>query len=137
MSRGYEDIINLSRPISKKHRPMPNSARAAQFSPFAALTGYDATVQEAGRLTEEKPELDEYELAAIDAKLQLLRERLAETPEAAITWFQPDKNKSGGAIISTTGIIKKLNEAEGIVVMGDGTKISMGSILAIETEKQL
>ena len=105
--------------------------RAAQFSPFAALTGYDAAVKETARLTDRRIELDEYEKLALDERLQLIQEHLKEKPEVEITFFQPDERKSGGAYLSTAGTIKKIDYYERNVVMADGKKIPIDEIYQI------
>ena len=99
-SHRYDDIINLPHHDSKTHPRMPNSDRAAQYSPFSALTGYSDAVAETARRTEEKPELSETRKAELDAVFRLLRERIGEQPEVTVTCFRPDERKSGGAIVT-------------------------------------
>ena len=132
MTGEYDDIINLPRPISKTHPPMPMMDRAAQFSPFAALTGYDAAIKETARLTDEKIELDEYAKDALNERLQILAERIKEHPEIAITYFQPDAKKNGGAYVTAIGAVKKIDEYERFVVMTDGTAIFIEDIIRID-----
>lgn len=134
MTGKYDDIINLPRHVSKKHPPMPAIDRAAQFSPFAALTGYDAAIKEKGRLTDRRVELDEYMKDAISYKLQIIEERLGEHPEIAITYFQPDTKKSGGAYITAISSVKKIDKYERLVFMTDGTVISIDGIISIDGE---
>lgn len=129
----YEDIIHLSRPTSSKHPPMSMLNRAAQFSPFAALTGYDAAVKETARLTDEKIALDEYAKSMLSDKLQMIAEHIDDLPEIAFTYFVPDKKKSGGAYISVTGTVKEIDEFERIVVLDDGTRIPILEIYEIES----
>ena len=125
----YDDIIHLPHPTSARHPRMPMIDRAAQFSPFQALTGYGAAIQETARLTGEKVELTEDEKAVLDEKLRLL----ADTGnEAAFTYFQPDGKKSGGSYITALGAIKKLDPLEGRLVLSDGIAISIDDILEIE-----
>lgn len=107
--------------------------RAAQFSPFAALTGYDAAVKETARLTDEKLELDEYAKSILSDKLQILAEHVDDLPEVMFTYFVPDKKKSGGAYVSVTGRIREIDEYERIVVLEDGTKIPIHQIYEIES----
>ena len=90
MTGPYDDIINLPHPTSAKHPRMPLSDRAAQFAPFAALSGHSAALAETARLTDQRMELDEDARAALDLKQQLLLERIKERPEITATWFQPD-----------------------------------------------
>lgn len=131
MSSAYNDIINLPHPTSARHPRMPMIDRAAQFAPFQALTGYGAAIQEAARLTGERVELTEDEKAVLDDRLRLL----ADTGgEAVFTYFQPDGKKNGGAYVTAAGIVKKLDPLEQRVVLTDGTVISIGDILEIESE---
>ena len=107
--------------------------RAAQFSPFAALTGYDAAVKETARLTDEKIELDEYAKSLLSDKLQILAEHIDDLSEVTLTYFAPDKKKSGGAYVSVTGSLREINEFERIVVLEDGIKIPIHQIYEIES----
>ena len=129
----YADIINQSRPVSSKHPPMSMLNRAARFSPFVALTGYDAAVQETARLTDEKIALDEYAKSMLSDKLQIIAEHIDDLPEVTFTYFVPDKKKSGGAYVGVTGMVKEIDEFERIVVLGDGTKIPILEIYEIES----
>ena len=108
--------------------------RAAQFSPFAALTGYDDAVKETARLTDTKAELDEYEKAAINERLNIIHDTLKEQPEVYITYFLPDKKKSGGAYVTATGSVKKVDVFERIVVMQDGAKVPIDEIATVDGE---
>ena len=124
----YDDIIDLPHPTSERHPRMPMANRAAMFSPFAALTGYDAAVKEMARLTDAKVDLTEDEKAILDAKLQLL------TPgeSVAITYFQPDAKKQGGAYLTVTGAIKKFDRYAHEIMMTDGCRISIDDILEVQ-----
>ena len=106
----YEDIINLPHHVSKTRPQMSMLDRAAQFSPFAALTGYDAAIKETGRLTDEKIELDEDTKAALDMKQAYLIEMIDEQPEITIIYFLPDARKVGGAYVTVTGNLKRFDE---------------------------
>ena len=128
----YDDIINLPHHTSPTRPRMAMIDRAAQFSPFAALTGYDAAVKETARLTEDRVELDEYQKSALNDRLQILQERLSNTPVISITYFVPDERKSGGAYCTETGIIKKIDYYERTVIMRSGTHISIDEIIGIE-----
>ena len=130
----YEDIVNLPPHISKKH-PQPSMMdRAARFAPFAAITGYEEMVLEEARVTEERIDLDEGALALLNEKLNMIQEFLDEEPEVTITYFEPDKKKSGGAYVSITGVVKRIDEYERIVLMSDDKKIRIDEIYAIESD---
>lgn len=133
-SNKYNNIINLPHHVSSTHPHMSMIDRAAQFSPFAALTGYDAAVKETARLTEQQIELDEYEKSALDQRILLLQDHLKELPEVIITYFEPDERKSGGKYISKTGAVKKIDAYEKQIVLADRRKISIENILSIEGE---
>ena len=131
--RNYDDIINLPCPTSKRHLRMPMIDRAAQFAPFAALTGYDDAITETGRLTGEKLDLSDETKERIDLKINYLIEN-EENPDVTITYFVPDKKKAGGEYVTITDKIKKIDQYEHILFMEKGTKISLFEILAIESE---
>lgn len=135
MSGKYDDIINLPHHVSSKRPQMSMQDRAAQFSPFAALTGYDGEIKEAARLTDSKIELDEYEKQEVDEMLQLILRHIGEEFEVIITYFLPDERKAGGSYVDVAGIVKKLDEYERILVMRNGTKIPVDDILKIEVEQ--
>ncbi|MCC2174838.1 hypothetical protein AAAV73_14175 [Hominicoprocola fusiformis] len=130
----YREIIGLPHPVSKTRPQMPMSDRAAQFAPFAALTGYDSAIKETGRLTDERIELDEEALTTLDMKYQLLMDALDDEPEVTITYFQPDERKTGGKYVSATGAVKKVDDFERRIIMQDGLKILMDDVLSIDGE---
>lgn len=132
MTGKYDDIINLPRPVSSKHPPMPMSDRAAQFSPFAALTGYDEAVMETGRLTDRKRELNDEEIAALNQKLQFLSEHLEEHPTITVTYFVPDAKKTGGSYATKTRRLKKIDTFERWIQLDDGVKIPIDNIVHID-----
>ena len=134
MNRKYNEIMGLPHHVSKTRPQMPMSDRAAQFAPFAALTGYDAAIKETGRLTDERIELDVEALSALDMKYQLLMEALDEAPEVTITYFQPDEWKAGGKYVSAVGAVKKIDDFERRITMRDGTRIPMDDVLSIDGE---
>ncbi len=134
MNRKYDEIMGLPHHVSKTRPQMPMSDRAAQFAPFAALTGYDAAIKETGRLTDERIELDVEALSALDMKYQLLMEALDEAPEVTITYFQPDERKAGGKYVSAVGTVKKIDDFERRITMRDGTRIPMDDVLSIDGE---
>lgn len=131
MSVKYEDIINLPHHVSKTRPQMPMSDRAAQFAPFAALTGYDSAIKETGRLTDNRIELDEEALTALSMKLQFLMDAIDEEPEVEITYFKPDERKAGGSYLKITGIVKKLDEYERVLVLISGQKIKLDDIMDV------
>ena len=128
----YDDIIDLPHHISATRPRMPMIDRAAQFMPFRALTGYEDAVHETSRLTDERVELTEDEKALLDAKLQRLTDRLASRPQVTLTWFQPDKRKAGGAYVTTTGRLKKIDDFEGVLLLASGERIAIKDILIIQ-----
>ena len=130
----YDDIIHLPHPVSCNHPQMSSLERAAQFSPFAALTGHDAAIRETARLTEEKSELDENRKEMLDERLQMIRENLSEEPEITFTYFKPDEKKSGGAYLTVIGKVKKINEYEHQILLEDGTVIAIENLFSIEGE---
>lgn len=133
--KNYDDIIHLPHHVSKKHPQMAPLDRAAQFSPFAALTGHDAAIKETARLTDERVTLDEDEKAVLDARLQELKEQLseqsAERPEVSITFFKPDDRKSGGSYETVCGRVKKIDGYERRIVLEDGTSIRIDDLVEI------
>jgi len=129
-----DDIINLPHHTSASRPHMSAHDRAAQFSPFAALTGYDSAITETARITDKRAELDEYTKADLNGKLCMIQEQMDEQPEISIIYFQRDNKKSGGAYITTTGCVKKIDEYERTVVMRDATRIPIEDIYAIEGE---
>lgn len=130
----YDEIMSLPHHVSKTRPQMPMSDRAAQFSPFAALTGYDSAIKETGRLTDEKIELDEETLMALNMRYQLLMDSLKDSPEVRINYFKPDERKSGGAYVTVTGVVKKVDDYERLITMQDGMAIPMDDVLTIEGE---
>ena len=128
----YDDIIRLPHHVSARHPQMSIHDRAAQFSPFAALTGHDAAIRETERLTEEWVELDEDSKEQLDERLQMIREHLAERPEITFTFFQPDERKQGGAYRTITGKVKKIDEYEHRILLEDGTTLMVEHLVSIE-----
>ena len=122
---GYEDIIHLDYP--RKPRRMSNHDRAAQFAPFAALTGHDAAIAETARLTESAIELGEDGIAMLDEKLRCLK----PGQKVTVVYFRPDARKSGGACVRCTGILKRMEETRGALLMTDGTAIDFHRICDI------
>lgn len=125
----------MPHPVSKVHPQMSMAERAAQFSPFAALTGYGDAVKETARLTDKKIELDEDAKEILDEKLRRIQEQIKERPKVEIIYFQPDGRKKGGSYITIEGCIKKIDDSKMIVVMQDETKISIEDITEINWKK--
>ena len=130
MSGPYDDIIDLPHPTSERHPRMPMANRAAQFSPFAALSGYDGAVQETARLTDRKAELTEEEKSVLDAKLR----QLVSGMGATFIYFQPDAQKEGGAYLTVTGTVKKFDSYAREIVLADGRRIPIDDILEVQCE---
>lgn len=127
----YEDIIEHPRHVSNTRAQMPVSDRAAQFSPFAALTGYDAAVKETARLTDEWIELNEESKMLLDRRLHEVKNHIKEQPEVTVTYFRPDVRKSGGAYVTITKSVKKINEYERLIIFMDGSFIPIDQIYDI------
>lgn len=128
----YEDIINLPHHVSEKRAPMSMIDRGAQFSPFAALTGYDAAIQETARLTDRRIELSDGQKEQLNEKLQLILENLRGQPEVTVTYFRPDERKGGGAYVTAAGIVSKIDGYRKLLIMKDGTVISFEDIYEIQ-----
>ena len=131
MTGPYDDIVHLSRPVSKKHPPMPLTKRAAQFLPFAALSGFEGEIAEAARLTEAARSLGEDALAALDEQLALLRQRLPDQPEITLTRFVPDEKKAGGHYETFTAHVRRLDEIGRALILTDGTKVDLDAIVEL------
>lgn len=133
-SHKYGDIINLPHPESRKHKRMSMRDRAAQFSPFAALTGHDAAIKETARLTDDFVDLDEAMKRNLDEKLVLILEKLNENPNVTITYFLKDQRKNGGSYEVAEGWIRKVDFYERVIVMGDHSRILLDCIVDIDSD---
>lgn len=131
----YDDIIQLPHHVSATRPHMPISDRAAQFMPFRAMTGYEDAVRETARLTEEQIELTEDERLFLDRELQRLAERIAQRPQVTLTYFQPDSRKSGGAYVTLTGRLKRIDDVEGQLLLLDGERIPIDALLRIQGQE--
>lgn len=131
MNFPYEDIVNLPHPISPRRARMSDADRAAQFSPFAALTGHDAAIAETARLTEARPELAEDEKARLNQKLQKLEACLSRRPVVSITCFFPDARKEGGSCVTVTGVVKKIDTVQQVILMESGERLALEDVLAL------
>ena len=134
MSGPYDDILNLPHPTSKNHPRMSIQERAAQFSPFAALSGHAAAIAETARLTDRKMELDEDTRAELDRRQAVLLEQISERPEVTVTWFRPDEKKDGGTYVTTAGWLKKIDQVERVLVLMDGTNIPLEDVADLESD---
>lgn len=130
MSR-YDDIINIPRWNPKSHPRMSAYDRAAQFSPFAALTGYDAMVRETSRLTDSKIDLDDEQILALNETLSMILERINEHPKVSVTWFRKDSRKKGGQYVKTEGTVRDVELANRLFLLKEGYKINIDDISAI------
>lgn len=137
MSKSYDDIINLPHHVSKKRPQMSMADRAAQFSPFAALTGHDEAIRETARLTDDRIDLDEGELEILNMRFQLLFDNLDLSPEVTFTWFKPDARKAGGSYETTHGTVKKIDHQNRLIIMQDQTVIPMDDVVRIELEDEI
>ena len=126
-----QELLEMERPVSASHAPMRRCDRAAQFAPFAALSGFDETVQEAGRLTQAQIELAENEREALNDALVRLAARLPEQPEVRLTYFQPDAKKSGGIYRTILTRVRRLDANAQVLVLTDGTRIPFDALLSI------
>lgn len=134
MNGNYDDIIDLPHPEPQTHPRMSIRDRAAQFSPFAALTGHSAAIAETGRLTDSRVILDEYEMARVDDVLQKLQELLPQKPAASITYFVPDERKTGGAYQTISGTVKQIDAANGVLLLTDRRTIPIADIFDVAIE---
>lgn len=137
LNRHYTDIIDLPRPVSPRRKRMPLSARAAQFAPFAALSGYDGAIQETARLTDRFVEQDEETLDELNRQLGQLMSAIAAQPEVTFTCFAPDEKKAGGAYRSVTGRIRRIDEVARTFILTDGTVLSFDNVHQISCSEQV
>lgn len=128
----YKDMLNMKRPISKKHPPMAREARVAQFAPFAAMVGHDAAIAETARLTEQEHQITEEMGAIINHRLNLIQANLAKQKvKVDIKYFIPDERKSGGKYLNIVGEVKKIDTYKNQVIMKDGTVVHIDHIYEI------
>lgn len=130
--KNYDDIINHERYRLKNHKPMSLIDRAVQFSPFAALTGFDEEIDETARITDHRAELTEDELNDLNQTFQMLLDKQEECPLVAVTYFQSDKRKSGGVYVTYTGNFRFFDEIEGVLKFVDGMVIAISEISRIK-----
>ena len=138
MSGKYDDIINMERPVSRRHPPMPLANRAAQFAPFAALTGYEAVIDEAARLTARQIELDEDAKAEINRQLLALAARTdaGEPVQVELTWFEPDGLKLGGAYRTELVLVRRVDQSYHLLELSDRSLIEINRVLNVRMTKE-
>ena len=129
----YEDIIHLPHPVSRKHKPMSLHDRAAQFAPFAALTGYEDMVEETARQTDPCKDLEEDARELLDARFALLCMDGELHPQIRVTYFNADKLKNGGAYLTVSGILQSADTEKRLIRMQDGSRISLEDIIDIDS----
>jgi len=127
----YRDIIDLEHPDSKTHPRMPMANRAAQFAPFAALTGYEEAIAETGRLTESRLERSDDDNHILNERIHQLIAIENSHPEVTLTYFERDPHKEGGRYLTVTGKLKRIDETEGLIILDDGLAIAMSDLLRL------
>ena len=132
MSGKYDDIISLPHHVSKNHAPMPARDRAAQFSPFAALSGYEELIDETGRETIPRLLPDEYRKTELDRRIAYLRAHISERPEVEVTYFVPDERKSGGRYETTRGNLRRIDDYAQKITFTDGRSVNLRDVWEIE-----
>lgn len=129
----YDDIIGLPHHVSARRAGMPVADRAAQFSPFSALNGYEEVIEESGRLTDFSTELTESAREALNDKLFQLSENAAQRPQVTVTYFVPDERKAGGKYVTVTGTVKRVDSCEQVLCLTDGRSIPMDAIYRLSS----
>lgn len=132
MNPKYSKLQNITRPQYPDLPPMSIEDRAAQFSPFAAVVGYDDAVEETARYTDSMVELSEDEIVLLNGALAKLRESIDKKPQIRVTYFVPDAKKDGGEYVSKTGIVKRIDEYENVLIFTDGDKVAVSSVIKVE-----
>ena len=130
----YDDIINSPRPQLSNHKPLSMTMRAAQFAPFAALSGYASAIDEEQRVTHERVELTPHELERLSRRLEVAMGCDGGHPELSVTWFRPDMHKSGGAYITSRGRVRGIDTVGRRLVMAEGATIALADIMSIDGE---
>lgn len=131
MTEDFSDIINLPHHQSRRHPQMSMKERAAQFAPFAALTGYGSAISEVARLTEEQVPLGDDDNDRLNRLVTHIADRISEQPSVTIVYFKPDSRKQGGSYETITGRLKRIDDYEQQLVMLDGTAIPFENIMDI------
>lgn len=133
MKKNYDDIINLEHHVSQKHPQMSLDARAAQFAPFAALTGFDELLKEAERLTNERKFINEDLREKLDNKLQIIQKQISVKPTITVTYFVYDLRKQGGSYRTVIGKVKKIDKYKNVVILENKTEIPIEEIIDINS----
>ena len=128
----YDDIIYKPHHVSGKRAAMAMIDRAAQFSPFAGLTGYEAVIAESGRLTDSATELTEGSKQALDRRLRVIADNLQTLPWVSVTYFQPDSRKTGGSYVTVTGQVKRIDEYDRVIVFTDGREVPLDRLYRLD-----
>ena len=136
MDDRYAQILHHPRPVPQQRLPMPVRDRAAQFAPFAALTGYDDAIDETGRVVEQPIEPAQDALEELDAAIRKIRQTIDRQPEAAVTWFRRDSRKQGGSYICTRGRVKQVDVPGGLLLFTGGDAVPLQEITAISLEEE-
>ena len=136
MDDRYAQILHHPRPVPQQRLPMPVRDRAAQFAPFAALTGYDDAIDETGRVVEQPIESAQDALEELDAAIQKILQTIDRQPEAAVTWFCRDPRKQGGSYVCTRGRVKKVDVPGGLLLFTSGETVPLKEIAAISLEEE-
>ncbi|MBQ4045962.1 MAG: hypothetical protein II627_05885, partial [Lachnospiraceae bacterium] len=131
-NNNYDDIIDLPYPHPSRHAPMPLNKRAAQFAPFSALSGYEDVIEETARWTDDKVELDQSSVNILNEKMMVLQSLMGQRPEITLIYFQPDARKDGGAYVSVTGIVKKIDYISRTLILEDGSRVPMEEVRELE-----
>ena len=134
MTEDFSDIINLPHHQSKRHPQMPMKGRAAQFAPFAALTGYGSAISEVARLTEEQVPLGDDDNDRLNRLVTHIADRISEQPSVTVVYFKPDSRKQGGSYETITGRLKRIDDYERQLVMVDGKTIPLGHIIDLSVD---
>lgn len=128
----YDDIINLSRPVSSRHARMSMLDRGAQFAPFAALVGFDSELRESARLTDAERFLDEDSRELLNRRLRYVADHLDTVGEIAFLCYVPDQRKPGGSYEPVTGVVKKIDVCRRRIWLENGRELNMDAICSVE-----
>ena len=125
----FDDIINMKRPVSRKHPPMSRISRAAQFGAFRALTGLEESISEEARITDIFPEINYARIERVNLLLNEAKDIIQDKPAVLVTYFVPDNKKSGGKYVNFKGNLRKIDDTQQILTFTCGTEINFSTIL--------